>query len=178
MLKKNPEKADEVLLRMAEEICVAIRTAPKAKGIDNLTTMILTGAEKDKLAEKMEEIAGKYDHKGFIRDADNVKQAQALILLGTKIEPVNLKICGICGFKNCAENKARNGVCVFNAHDLGIAVGSAVSKAMDLRIDNRVMYSIGWAAREMNLLGEEIKIIMGIPLSVTGKSPFFDRKPL
>ena len=58
--------------------------------------------------------------------------------------------------------------------DLGIAVGSAVSVAADMRIDNRVMFSVGKAAQSMKLLGECTRI-MGIPLSVSGKSPMFDR---
>jgi uncharacterized ferredoxin-like protein len=176
MIMKNPEKKEDVLLKMAEEICVAIRTAPKAKGLDNLTTMIVTGNDKDKIADKMEDIAKQYDHQGQFRDSKNVRQAQVLILLGTKIDPVDLKLCGLCGNKNCAESRTKKTVCIFNAHDLGIAVGAAVSKAADMRIDNRIMYSVGWAVREMNLLGEENKIIMGIPLSVSGKNPFFDRK--
>jgi uncharacterized ferredoxin-like protein len=60
-------------------------------------------------------------------------------------------------------------------NDLGIAIGSAVSVAADHRVDNRVMYSIGKAAKELKLLGEEASIIFGIPLSASGKSPFFDR---
>jgi uncharacterized ferredoxin-like protein len=176
MIMKDPEKREDVLLKMAEEICLAVRTAPKAKGLDNLTTMIVSGSDKDKIADKMEEIAKQYDHQGYIRDAKGVRQAQVLILLGTKLDPVDLKLCGLCGNKNCAETRAKKTICIFNSHDLGIAVGTAVSKAADMRIDNRIMYTVGWAVREMNLLGEENKIIMGIPLSVSGKNPFFDRK--
>jgi glycerol-3-phosphate dehydrogenase subunit C len=39
--------------------------------------------------------------------------------------------------------------CAFNSHDLGIAVGSAVSIAADFHADNRVMYSLGKAAVEL-----------------------------
>ena len=59
--------------------------------------------------------------------------------------------------------------------DLGIAIGSAVSVATDARVDNRVMFSIGRAAMEMKLLGDRVCQMVGIPLSVSGKSPFFDR---
>jgi uncharacterized ferredoxin-like protein len=38
------------------------------------------------------------------------------------------------------------------------------------------MFSVGRAAVELGLLGPDVKIAMGIPLSVTGKNPFFDRK--
>ena len=63
----------------------------------------------------------------------------------------------------------------FDGIDLGIALGSAVSTAADERVDSRIMYTIGKAAEEMGY--EEGPVIWhGIPLSVTGKSPFFDRK--
>lgn len=176
MIKINPELQEESLLKAVEEICIAIRTAPKAKGIDNLITAIITDEDKEKLARKMEEISQVHNHQGFNRNAKNVRQAQAILLVGTKVEPIDLKLCGLCGYNNCAENRDRNGLCIFNIHDLGIAVGSAVSSAAHLHIDNRIMYTIGWAAKEMKLLGEEYQIIMGIPLSVSGKNPFFDRK--
>ena len=59
--------------------------------------------------------------------------------------------------------------------DLGIALGSAVSIAADNRIDNRIMFSAGVAAMEMNLLGPGVGEIIGIPLSATKKSIYFDR---
>jgi uncharacterized ferredoxin-like protein len=55
--------------------------------------------------------------------------------------------------------------------DTARAVGSAVSMAVDRRIDNRVFFSAGRAA--VNL---KVRIAYGIPLSVGPKSPFFDRK--
>jgi uncharacterized ferredoxin-like protein len=72
--------------------------------------------------------------------------------------------------------RAAGGTCTFNSGDLGIAVGSAVSRAADLRIDNRVMYSAGKAAIELGYLGPEVAIAYGIPLAAKGKNPFFDRK--
>ena len=50
-------------------------------------------------------------------------------------------------------------------------VGSAVSKAADMRLDNRVLFSAGNAARELKILGEDVKIILAIPLSASKKSP-------
>jgi len=83
----------------------------------------------------------------------------------------------MCGFKNCDEkNQYPNHPCAFNTGDLGIAIGSAVSVAMEHRVDNRIMYTVGQAALEMGILGPEVKIIYGIPLSASGKNPFFDRK--
>lgn len=65
-------------------------------------------------------------------------------------------------------------ICIFQALDLGIALASAVKIASELNIDNRMMYSIGVAAKEMQLLDADV--IIGIPLSVTGKKPLFCTK--
>jgi uncharacterized ferredoxin-like protein len=63
---------------------------------------------------------------------------------------------------------------MFQSIDLGIALGSAVKLAAELCIDNRIMYTIGVAAKDLGLLDSDV--IMGIPLAVTGKSPYFDRE--
>jgi uncharacterized ferredoxin-like protein len=39
-----------------------------------------------------------------------------------------------------------------------------------------VMFSAGRAAVNLKALGDEVRIAYGIPLSVSGKNPFFDRK--
>jgi len=70
---------------------------------------------------------------------------------------------------------AAGGTCSFNVGDLGIALGSAVALAADLRIDNRIMYTAGKAALELGLLGEAVELAYGIPLAARGKNPFFDR---
>jgi uncharacterized ferredoxin-like protein len=40
-------------------------------------------------------------------------------------------------------------------------------------VDNRIMYRVGVVARDMGLVNWDF--VMGVPLSVTGKSIFFDR---
>ena len=98
------------------------------------------------------------------------------MLLGTKVQALGIPNCGFCGFKDCAENEKNNGICAFNTGDLGIAIGSAVSVAADNRVDNRVFFSAGRAAVNLQTLGPKVKIAYGIPLSASGKSIFFDRK--
>jgi uncharacterized ferredoxin-like protein len=49
--------------------------------------------------------------------------------------------------------------------------------AATLHLDNRVMFSLGRAAMDLKLFGAPVRQALGVPLSVTGKSPFFDRKP-
>ncbi|HBX52794.1 MAG TPA: ferredoxin [Bacteroidales bacterium] len=156
---------------------LAARTAPKGRGIDTLSIAMIDGEEKEMLAEKMKELAITSGMQIFNRDAANVLQASVIVLIGTCIEPRNISYCGLCGHKNCEEKtKHQEHPCVFNTTDLGIAAGSALSVAADNRADSRIMYTIGMAAREMNLFGKDVKIIWGIPLSATSKNPFFDRK--
>lgn len=167
----------ETVKRVAEFMLTAARTAPKAKGIDNMVLAMVTETSINDIADKMEEIGNRDEGTpSFLRDAENIRQAQAVILLGTHIKSQGVKYCGRCGFKDCDEKDKHPGFpCTFNTGDLGIAIGSAVSVAMDHRVDNRVMYTVGQAVLEMKILGEEVKIAFGIPLSVSAKNPFFDR---
>lgn len=160
-------------LNTAHMMCAAARTAPKTRGIDNIVTMILTDDDLKKLSEKMVELAD--GRESIVRDAGNVLKAQAVVMIGVKRETYGLN-CGYCGHAACEECIAAKGACIFATTDLGIAIGSAVSTAADLRTDNRVMYSIGRIFGQMDESGEDDVIWMGIPLSVSGKNPFFDRK--
>lgn len=175
MIRMNNEAERPALMQAAEQLCVAARTAPKGKGQDLLVTAIVTGEEKAQLSRKMREIAERDQLPFFNRDASNVDGVEVVVLLGSRKAPLGLPNCGYCGFANCAAMAKAGAFCSFNVGDLGIAVGSAVSRAADLRLDNRIMYSLGKAALELGLLGQEVAIAYGIPLSATGKSPFFDR---
>jgi uncharacterized ferredoxin-like protein len=164
------------LKQVAEAMALAARTAPKGKGQDTLEILILEKEDIQKLADEMERLSKLHELPGFVRDAGNIRGCAYVVLLGTKIKTLGLKWCGLCGFKDCAANQAANGICVYNTHDLGIAVGSAVSVAAAAHADNRIMYSIGMAVLELGWMKPEVKIILGIPLSGTGKNVFFDRK--
>ncbi|HBW46797.1 TPA: ferredoxin [bacterium] len=172
-IDKGIEK--EALIDIAMEACLAAKTAPKAKGKDLISFIILSEDDKDKFAEKMERLSIEYNHKGFLRDSKNILQAQALILIGTKMERLNLSPCGMCGYKDCEENERHNSLCAYAPGDLGIAIGSLVSILADHRVDNRIMYTAGVTALKEKIFPSEIRIAYGIPLSATGKSPFFDR---
>lgn len=175
MLRFNAEAEKPAVLQAAEQLCIAARTAPKGKGKDLLVTAIVTGEEKDQLCKKMREIADRDQLAFFDRDAANVEGVEVAVLFGTRREPLGLPACGYCGFANCGAMAKAGAFCSFNVGDLGIALGSAASRAADLRLDNRIMYSLGKAALEIGLLGQEVALAYGIPLSATGKSPFFDR---
>ena len=171
------ELREESIFAVARKMMTAARTAPKAKGVDNLVIALL---EKDGIiavSDTLKTMARRDNLPDFfLRDAVNILSAQALVVFGTKIVSMGLQSCGMCGFADCAEkNKHPNHPCVFNTGDLGIAMGSAASVAMDHRVDNRIMYTVGRAVLEMGLLGEEVRIVYGIPLSASGKNPFMDR---
>ncbi len=42
----------------------------------------------------------------FLRDAANLEESDALVLIGTRIKPMRLTSCGLCGLGTC-ENKER-----------------------------------------------------------------------
>jgi len=156
----------------------AARTAPKGRGIDNLVIALLKEDGIKNVSDKLKEMVHRDKlPEFFLRDAKNILNAKAMVVMGTKIASMGLNPCGMCGFGNCGEkNKHPEHPCVFNTGDLGIAMGSAVSVAMEHRVDNRVMYTVGQALLEMRALGDDVKIIYGIPLSISAKNPFFDRK--
>ncbi len=175
-MKKESDFRDEIILKIAMEMAAAARTAPKARGLDLLEILILEKDDIAKLSNKMKEIGERESHNTFLRDSENIKSAQALLLLGAKKKTIGLKYCSFCGFENCAECEKADAVCAYNSGDLGIAIGSAVSCASDHRIDNRVMYSAGKAAIEAKLFSADVKIAYGMPLSMSSKNPFFDRR--
>lgn len=171
------EALSQALLQTAQAMAIAARTAPKARGIGNIDIKIINGTEIQQLASKMKEMSKTDGRAFFARDAANIEVSEVVVFIGTRIKPIGLKECGLCGLDNC-DNKNRFPVvpCAFNTGDLGIAIGSAVSVAARFHADNRIMFSAGKAAVALNLFDPEIQIVYGIPLSASSKSPFFDRK--
>lgn len=168
----------ETLREVARKMMLAARTAPKARGVDTLIIALIEGEDIRRISGKMKEIGGRCGMAAFARDAENILACPVMVLLGTRIRTLGLKNCGMCGFPDCGEKEKHPGIpCALNSGDLGIAIGSAVSVAADHRVDNRIMYTAGQAALALGLLGEDVKIAYGIPLSAAGKNPFFDRKP-
>lgn len=165
----------------AQFMVISAITAPKSKGENFVQTKVLQGEVLKQLAEAMFSFGEKTKKKDFDRDGKNVIQSEAVVLIGLKdASPLGLN-CGACGFYDCKAliNQGKKGVefigpvCAFRLLDMGIALGSAVKTASILNVDNRIMYRVGAAARDMNLVDWDF--VMGIPLSISGKSIFFDR---
>ncbi|MCD7710395.1 MAG: DUF2148 domain-containing protein [Porphyromonadaceae bacterium] len=164
----------DYILEAARQIMAAARTAPKGKGVDLLEIVTLTDEDIDKVAEQMERMAKETGMHFLLRDSENIRQANAMVVIGTHSGPQGLN-CAYCGFASCGE-KPQEAPCAINAIDVGIAIGSACAKAADLRVDSRVLFSAGWAVEKMGLL-PGCRQCLALPLSVSSKNPFFDRKP-
>ena len=176
MITFDKDMENEAVLEVARLMAAAARTAPKGKGSDTIVTALLTADEKDRVAKRMEKIAEEEDIPFFQRDANNIYQVPAVLVIGTSFKPLGVPHCGDCGYADCqACSQEGEGRCNFNVIDLGIALGSAVSVAAFHRIDNRVMFSCGKAVLELGMMPADVKMAYAIPLSITSKSPFFDR---
>ncbi len=172
---------EKAVNNIATFMLISAKTAPKAKGKDDVLFKIATEKEKDEIAKRMRELAEERG-KNWERDANSIDTAQSLVIVGVRgRKPIGLD-CGACGM-TCEELKKtlfenardfKGPFCAFKVLDLGIALGSAVKTAQIHNIDNRIIYRVGVVAKQLKIL-DEADIIMGIPLAVTSKSPFFDR---
>ena len=168
---------EDIIIEAAKNIALAIRTATKGRGRNPLEIKIAIKDDIEKKKKKMEEIGASSNQQFFIRDAGNLRKSTAVILVATEIEPLGLKNCGLCGKSSCDNKRQFPEVpCAFNTVDLGIALGSAVSKAADNRIDNRIMFSAGMAAKEVGIFDTKYKVILAISLSAHSKNIYFDRQ--
>jgi uncharacterized ferredoxin-like protein len=167
---------------VAELMEIAARTAPKARGQDFIVMSILEGEALQPLVDKMAEIGERTARPFFVRDSKNVAASEVVLLIGIRDAQKAGLNCGACGVPTCADLNTNSHAgefsgpqCAFRVLDLGIAVGSAAKTASMFNADNRVMYTIGAAARELGLIDADF--VMGIPLSATGKSIYYDRPP-
>ncbi len=176
MILPEEELISQQALKAASAMVVAARTAPKTRGRNIISSKVLTGESIIAISRKMHEIGERTEQAFFCRDAGNVENSLAVVLIAAKIAVTGLAYCGLCGYQSCEEKQEKPEVpCIFNTIDLGIALGSAVATAADMRFDNRIMYTLGMAAKEMKIFDEEYTIIIGVPLSASSKNIFFDR---
>ena len=176
MIQNERDIRRELVIQACRQMMVAARTAPKGKGIDIIEMAVVIGDDdKMRLSEEMLKVAEEKGLKFFLRDADNIQQADAIMIIGTRHMPQGLN-CTHCGFAKC-DGKSAVVPCALNMVDLGIAIGSACATASDLRVDTRVMFSAGLAAQRLKMLGDNCGHVFAIPVSATSKNPFFDRKP-
>ena len=177
----------EVTEMAVKLMAASARTAPKAGGKDFLEIVVITKDEDlKKIADAMKEYAPRSTNEAYwLRDASNIKNSQALLLVGLG-KPVTAGYdCGGCGYPTCTEFAKHRKIqdkdmgytgphCVMRMIDIGVALSSAAKTASLLNVDNRVQQRVGAAARAMGLIKGEV--VMGIPASITGKSIYYDRQ--
>lgn len=163
---------------VAELMSISARTAPKSAGQDFVIVKIIEGEDLQRLSEAMFAFGERIGKANFDRDGKNVLDSEAVILIGLKDAKALGLNCAACGSEKCIKTNTVEGEfkgpnCAFRLLDMGIAIGSAVKTAGMLNVDNRIMYRAGVVARELGLIDADF--VMGIPLSATGKSIYFDR---
>jgi len=182
---------------VAKLMALSARTAPKSGGIDHVRIMIADSDEQKSIADMMCKIGeencsklpdkklGNAIKKDWESDAHTIKQSGLLMLIGVEGRKVIGLNCGGCGFSTCSEmlqhpqvstteNSLPGPYCIFKVMDFSIASASAVKTAMEHNVDNRMMHKAGVAALKLGILNP-CDLIIGIPLSATGKNIYFDR---
>lgn len=153
------------VIEVAKLMVVAAKTAPKARGRDNIVVRILDKREElEALAKKMEELAKVFNDDRWVRDADNVRRSVAVVLFGCKIVDMGVKK---------PHHWVLDASTVLSLVNLGIALGSAVKTASMFNVDNRIMFTAGVAAQELGLVDADY--VLGVPLSAYAKNIYFDR---
>ncbi|HIJ85596.1 MAG: hypothetical protein HW380_945 [Magnetococcales bacterium] len=172
---------------VAQLMAAAMRTAPKAGGKDFLEIVVVTEENVlHQISDKMAQYAPNSTNEAFwLRDSANIRACHAVVLVGLRRFTTAGYDCGGCGFPTCADFSAKRQEqtkdmgytgphCIMRMMDIGVALASAAKTASLLNIDNRVQQRVGAAARSLGLI--DASVVMGIPIGVFGKNPFFDRQ--
>ena len=81
MIKNMKDAEREAAFRVADAMCAAAHTAPKANGLDKIRTLIISGEDIEPLAKEMEVAGKEYDLEFFCRDADNIRNSHCVVLI-------------------------------------------------------------------------------------------------
>jgi uncharacterized ferredoxin-like protein len=175
-----------ITVHVAWLMAAAARTAPKGGGKDFLEIVVVEDdADLALIAGKMKEYAPASTNEAYwLRDASNIEQAQAVLLVGLATSNLAGYDCGACGHDSCKEFERARKMrdkdmgyggphCVMRMLDIGCALASAAKTASILNVDSRVQQRVGAAARALGLINADV--VMGIPVGVYGKSIFHDR---
>ena len=81
MILNERDARHEHILQVARLMMTAARTAPKGKGIDIIEVALITDEEIKQLSDTMVAMVEEHGMKFFLRDADNILNAECVILL-------------------------------------------------------------------------------------------------
>ena len=99
MIQNEIEIRHEYVLQAVRQMMTAARTAPKGKGIDIIEVAMVTDEDIKRLSEELVIMSGETGLKFFLRDADNILQAEAIMIAGTRsgFELRALRVSDLCG---------------------------------------------------------------------------------
>ena len=139
MIQNEREIRHELVLQAARRMMTAARTAPKGKGIDIIEIAMVTDGDILRLSDEMIRIAAETGFKFLLRDAENIKSADAVVIIGTsqKVQGLN---CAHCGFDTCVE-KPDLVPCAINSVDryrLGLRYGGGPACGYSCHVQRRL----------------------------------------
>ena len=100
MIENERGLRDQMVWEAGKQMMIAAHTDPKAKGIDIIEMVLLNGEEAHQLAEEMQKIGHEKEMAFFLRDAGNILQADAVLILGTRHQTMGLN-CAHFGYATC-----------------------------------------------------------------------------
>ena len=104
MILNERESRHEHVLHVARQMMAAARTAPKGKGVDIIEIAMVTDGDINILSEMMVKMVAEHGMKFFLRDAENILNAECVLLIGTHEQAQGLN-CGHCGYATCVSRK-------------------------------------------------------------------------
>jgi uncharacterized ferredoxin-like protein len=183
----NQHRIKQTIETVISLMAASAITAPKAGGKNCLEIVALTEpSDLQKIADEMCQYASQSSKENYWRrDASNIEKSQGLLLIGLAGPVTAGYDCGGCGYRTCKEFEETRKLqdftmgytgphCIMRMMDIGVALASAAKQASILNIDNRVQQRVGATARALDYINCDVA--MGIPISIDGKSIFYDRK--
>ena len=82
MIYNERELRANTVKSLAEAVMTAARTAPKAKGRDLVEVAMITDEHIEQLSQTMIQMSEESGMKFLLRDAANILQAEAVIIIG------------------------------------------------------------------------------------------------
>lgn len=86
MILNERESRHEHVLHVARQMMTAARTAPKGKGVDIIEIAMVTDGDINILSEMMVKMVAEHGMKFFLRDAENILNAECVLLIVWGIE--------------------------------------------------------------------------------------------
>lgn len=183
----SKESMKDAAVSAARMLAGSMRTAPKAGGKDFLEIVVVEDdATLARIAQAMKEYAPQSTNEAYwLRDADNIANTQALVLVGLRESNLAGYDCGACGYPTCKDMATNRKMiakemgyggphCMMRMIDIGCALASAAKTAALLSVDSRVQQRVGATARALGII--EADVVMGLPVGYYGKSIFHDRQ--